>query len=131
MLRFTLIRRSLTYYWRTNLAVVLGVGIAVAVLAGALLVGASVRDSLRDLAISRLGKTDSVISAEHFFRENLSADLAGGKPFSTCPLIAFQGLVTHEPSGRRSSGVDVYGVDERFWRFHGLTAPELPAMTPA
>ena len=47
--------RSLTYYWRTNVAVVLGVATAVSVLAGALLVGDSVRGSLRDLLLGRLG----------------------------------------------------------------------------
>ena len=44
-----IVLRSLTYYWRTNVAVVLGVATAVSVLAGALLVGDSVRGSLRDL----------------------------------------------------------------------------------
>jgi hypothetical protein len=34
-----LLKRNLAYYWRTNLAVVCGVAVAVAVLAGALLVG--------------------------------------------------------------------------------------------
>ena len=34
-----LVLRGLTYYWRTNVAVVLGVATAVAVLAGALVVG--------------------------------------------------------------------------------------------
>ena len=34
-----LIKRSLVYYWQTNLVVVLGVAIAVSVLAGALLIG--------------------------------------------------------------------------------------------
>ena len=38
-----LIKRSLSYYWQTNLVVVLGVAIAVSVLAGALLIGESVR----------------------------------------------------------------------------------------
>jgi hypothetical protein len=61
-----LVRRNLTYYWRTNLAVVFGVAIAVAVLAGALLVGDSVRASLRDLVLHRLGKTDYVLSANEF-----------------------------------------------------------------
>ena len=28
--------------------------------------------------------------------------------------------MTHQASGRRASGVQVYGVDERFWTFHGL-----------
>ncbi len=35
----SLVRRGLFYYWRTNLAVIAGVATAVAVLAGALLVG--------------------------------------------------------------------------------------------
>ncbi len=127
----TLIRRNLVYYWRTNIAVVLGVAAAVAVLAGALVVGDSVRASLRDLVLNRLGKTDIVVSAASFFRESLSGELAQGQQWSSAPLIVFEGLVTHESSGRRASGVQVYGVDERFWRFHGIPAPELPAMSIA
>jgi len=127
----TLVHHNLVHYWRTNIAVVLGVATAVAVLAGALVVGDSVRASLRDLVLNRLGQTDVVVSAANFFREGLSGELAQGQRFSACPLIAFQGLVTHESSGRRASGVQVYGVDERFWRFHGIPAPELPAMSAA
>jgi hypothetical protein len=41
-----LIKRSLAYYWQTNLVVVLGVAIAVSVLAGALLIGESVREGV-------------------------------------------------------------------------------------
>lgn len=126
----TLVRRNLTYYWRTNIAVILGVGTAVAVLAGALVVGDSVRASLRDLVLHRLGATDSVISAANFFRANLGDELAAGR-FRTCPLIAFAGLATHESSGRRASDVQIYGVDQRFWRFHQIAAPELPAMSAA
>ena len=46
-----LVIRSATYHWRTNIAVSLGVAAAVAVLGGALLVGDSVRGSLRDLVL--------------------------------------------------------------------------------
>ena len=127
----TLVRRSLTYYWRTNLLVVLGVATAVAVLAGALVVGDSVRASLRDLVLGRIGRTDTVVSAANFFPEQLSNAIAQDQRFSACPLIAFEGLVIHDASGRRASRVQVYGVDERFWRFHGVSAPELPAMSTA
>ena len=72
----TLARRSATYYWRTNLAIVLGVGAAVAVLAGALIVGESVRGSLRDIALGRLGRTDAVIASVGFFRDELASGLA-------------------------------------------------------
>ena len=116
-----LIKRSFAYYWQTNLVVVLGVAIAVSVLAGALLIGESVRGSLRDLSARRLGKTDDLISAPNFFREQLAADIG-----STCPLIALEGVVVHEPSKRRAGGVKVYGVDERFWKFHGVTGVTPP-----
>src|ERR1051326_3711731 len=119
-----LIGRALAYYCRTNLAVVLGVATAVAVLSGALLVGDSVRASLRDLFLLRLGNTSDVISSTGFFREKLASDLQSHARFNeafngACPLIALDGLVTDERSGRRASGVKVYGIDDRFWKFHG------------
>jgi putative ABC transport system permease protein len=120
-----LIKRSLSYYWQTNLVVVLGVAIAVSVLAGALLIGESVRGSLRDLSSRRLGKTDDVISSASFFREELAGDLADGIG-ATCPLIALKGVVVHEPSKRRAGDINVYGVDERFWNFNGIAGVSTP-----
>ena len=119
-----LVRRNLTYFWRTNVAVVAGVGVAVAVLAGALLVGASVRGSLHELALLRLGSVDQVVTSGGFFREALADDLRSATDLAAtfgdvCPLIILEGFVTHQETGRRASGVQVYGVDERFWRFHG------------
>src|SRR5215469_4062769 len=123
--RTTLILRSLAYYWRSNLAVVLGVATAVAVLAGALLVGDSVRGSLRDLFEQRLGKTDEVISSRGFFREKLVDEIQadprfGGTFAGACPIIVFNGVVVDQKTQRRASNVQVYGVDDRFWKFHGL-----------
>ena len=68
--------RGLRHYWRTNLAVVLGVAVAVSVLAGALVVGASVKASLRELAVSRLGNVDHLVASTGFFRAQLAGDLA-------------------------------------------------------
>src|SRR5215212_6284124 len=119
-----LLKRSLAYYWQTNLVVVLGVAIAVSVLAGALLIGESVRGSLRDLSLRRLGKTDDVISAPGFFREQLATDLM--QTGSTCALITLEGVVVHEPSKRRAGGVKVYGVDDRFWEFNGVAGVKAP-----
>ncbi len=127
-----LLKRNVTYYWRTNLAVVFGVATAVAVLAGALLVGDSVRASLRDLFLQRLGKTDQVISATEFFREQLAGEIQSHKEFAavgfhaTCPLIELEGSVSHQTSGRRATAVRVYGVDERFWKFHGQDEKQAP-----
>ena len=120
-----LVVRGLTYYWRTNVAVVIGVATAVAVLAGALLVGDSVRGSLRDLVLQRLGRTDLVVASIGFFREALADDVRQAQAFRTTfrdatPLVIVPGFVTAQESGRRVGDVRVYGVDERFWAFHGV-----------
>ena len=116
-----LVHRNLVYFWRTNLAVFGGVAVAVGVLTGALFVGDSVRGSLRELFLSRLGNTETVIVATNFFRDELASDIGA----DTTPLIAFVGMVTHETSGRRRADVQVYGVDERFWSFHDTANREL------
>lgn len=124
----TLLKRNLVYYRRTNAAVVCGVAIAVAVLAGALLVGDSVRASLRALVLQRLGRTAYVVSASNFFREELVGELGAHTQFANasfdgaCPLVVFEGVLIDEASGRRAGGVQVYGVDERFWQFQGVGA---------
>ncbi|MDP6579886.1 MAG: FtsX-like permease family protein [Vicinamibacterales bacterium] len=123
----TLLRRSLTHFWRTNLAVIAGVGVAVSVLAGAFLVGTSVRASLHDLALLRLGRVDHVVTSGLFFREALADELlaSGGVEVAAtdaAPLIALEGFATHQESGSRAGGIQVYGVDERFWAFHGFEA---------
>ena len=121
----TLVLRSLRHFWRTNLAVVLGVATAVAVLAGALLVGESVRGSLRRTALERLGRTDLAVLGSAFFREDLGDGLGARAGVMGCPLVALAGIVTEQAGGRRAGDVLVYGVDDRFWAFHGLPSPGL------
>jgi putative ABC transport system permease protein len=116
-----LVMRSLVYYWRTNLAVIAGVATAVAVLAGALLVGESVQDSLRRLLYQRLGTTEYVVSADRFFREELARAFAAGGEANiageSCAIIYLQGVVIHEGTGARAYDVNIFGVDAGFWKF--------------
>ncbi len=124
MLTFgSLLRSNLRYYLRTHLAVVAGVAVAVGVLTGALLVGDSVRASLRTLFVSRLGKTDHAVVSTTFFREALAEEMIPG----SAPLVLLEGMVTNERTGRRRAGVKVYGVDDRFYRFHDARAPAMSA----
>ncbi len=109
MRTYTLLARNLAWYWRTNLAVLLGVATATGVLGGAALVGESVRATLRDLVLSRLGGTDSVVTRNGFFREDLAATLE-----PAVPVISLGGIVQDERTGSRAPGAEVYGVDARF-----------------
>ena len=124
-----LVIRAFTYYWRTNAAVVLGVATAVAVLGGALLVGDSVRGSLRDLVLRRLGRTDQIVAVDRILprgagRRSSRRRSVPGSFASIAPMIAVEGVVGDQASGRRVSRVAVYGVDERFWRFHGIAVSD-------
>lgn len=128
----TLLLRSLQHYWRTNLAVVVGVAAAVTVLSGALLVGDSVRGSLRDLVLQRLGATDLVLVSSDFFREPLAAEIAADPEFGArftgaVPMVVVPGLATNQETGARASRIQVYGVDDRFWQFHGRPRPAADA----
>lgn len=117
--------RNLAYFWRTNLAVLAGVATTVGVLAGALLVGDSVRASLRDLTLLRLGNTAHILTSENFFPAALAdrAEKAAAGKRQVTTLIVLDGIATHEKSQRRASNVQVYGVDARFWRFNGKPGP--------
>src|SRR4029077_11372224 len=68
-------------------------------------------------------RTDRAVVSTGFFREALGDELAAdAAPASAAPLIAVEGVVSDQARGRRASRVQVYGVDDRFWRFHGVTA---------
>jgi ABC-type lipoprotein release transport system permease subunit len=116
--------RTLRHYWPIHLAVVLGAAVATAVLAGALLVGDSVRASLRALTLDRLGRIDAVLVTEGFFREALAEELArhagpSVRARTVAPAVLLQGSATHADSGARAMGVAIHGVDERFFSAFG------------
>jgi len=122
MLRFLL--HTLTHHWRLNLAVALGVMAGAAVLTGALIVGDSVRGSLRSLALDRLGRIDHALVAARLFRAEMAAELSAEPQFAAefapaVPAILLRGTV-ERPSGEqaaRANDVTVLGADPRFWEF--------------
>jgi ABC-type lipoprotein release transport system permease subunit len=122
MRTYTLLARNLAWYWRTNLAVLLGVATATGVLGGAALVGESVRASLRDLVLERLGNTDSIVTRNGFFRQELAAAFQ-----PATPVIALEGVVEREASGKRAVGVEVFGMDTRQVLISAALTQELDA----
>lgn len=131
-----LLVRSLLYYWRTNLAVLLGVIAGTAVISGALVVGDSVRDSLRQMTLDRLGKVDHVLTSYRFIRQDVAEKLQQQPEFSqrfsaVAPALVLQGgLVVHHADSeisQRAGNVTIYGTDERLWDLtkHG----DVPAPT--
>lgn len=63
---------GLRYYWQVHLATLLAVAVTTAVLTGALSVGDSMRGSLRDLTLQRLGPIDQVVLSASMMDQGLA-----------------------------------------------------------
>jgi len=120
----TLVIRSLLFHWRMNCAVAFGAAVATAVLTGALLVGDSMRGSLRALTLERLGRIDEALVADRFFREKLAEEISAelsaalpGQQVEVVPAIILSGSLSQadRAAPRRINRVSIIGCDERFW----------------
>ncbi|WP_145385324.1 ABC transporter permease [Stieleria neptunia] len=106
------------YNWRTSLAVALGVAIATAVIVGALLVGDSMRGSLRGLTVQRLGKIESVLAPGGFFAADNAATTLGVDPTQLATVLLFDRAVIEtvgSAESRRAGAVQTIGCDQSFW----------------
>lgn len=123
---WTLIHRSLRFFWRTHLAVGLGIAAATAVIVGALVVGDSVRGSLRGLVVDRLANIECLLHARTFFDpqlleaievNSLAAHSGHTGQVSLAPLILLSSSTAEsnrDGQVLRASQVQMLAVDERF-----------------
>ena len=97
-----LVVRSLRFYWRTHLAVLLAVVVATGVLTGALVVGDSVQYTLRRTVEARLGRTEfAVVPQNRYFRAALADDLDEQLGGTVAPVLQVAGIVANDSGSRR------------------------------
>ncbi|MFW6146722.1 MAG: FtsX-like permease family protein, partial [Planctomycetota bacterium] len=102
------IRRSLLYHRAAHVASALGVAVATAALTGALLVGDSVRGSLRAQAVRRLGPVTHAVASRRFFPADLADRVeADGASPQVHPAILLRGSATRADESRRVGEVYV------------------------
>lgn len=122
MTGWTLVSRSLRFYWRSHLGMLLGAILATAILVGALAVGDSVRYSLRELALARLQGIHLALHApDRFFRTQLADDLKADLGAPVAPVVLLHGTAAGDEG--RVGGIQVLGIDERFWQLSPAGAP--------
>jgi len=116
MTSWTMVKRSLRFYWRTNLGVLLGVAISTAILVGALLVGDSVQYTLKTLALSRLGKVQLAMAPQNrYFRAALADDMKSALGTTVAPVLQMRSIASNSDGSARVNNAQILGVDERFW----------------
>jgi len=124
--------RSLFYYWRSHALILSGAILAAAVLVGALLVGDSIKFSLQQSALLRLGNIQWALESRgRFFPADLAARLQAETGAIVSPALFFRGIaLSTKDSGtepRQINNIQILGVADSFWSF--TTAPK-PTLTP-
>ncbi|QDU62760.1 FtsX-like permease family protein [Planctomycetes bacterium Pan216] len=114
-----LVLKSLVFHGAMNLTILLGCAVGSAVLVGAMLVGDSMRGSLRAMTLERLGGIDQALVTDRFFPRDLPQRLAENPGFSkdfasSAAIIFVRGSVT-APDGKLAAGVNLIGTTAAFW----------------
>jgi len=120
-----LILRTVAFHARDHLLVLLGIAVAAMVITGSLVIGDSVRGSLRATALARIGQTDvAVVANGRFLKDTLATSVADklGKGALVAPVLNLRGLAAN--GEHRANAIAVCGVDARFWRL----APTPPSI---
>jgi ABC-type antimicrobial peptide transport system permease subunit len=109
--KLALIVSNLRFYARGHLGTLLGVTVAGAILVGALAIGDCVRESLRDLALARIGRTTFVLgSGDRFFRSALAEDFQ-----PAAAVLELPGTAATPDDAARANHVQILGVNTNFW----------------
>ncbi len=103
--------QSFRYYWKSHVGLLFGAFLASAILSGSLVVGDSVRASLRKAAEQRLGKVQTgLVGGDRWFTEEMA------KKSEAAPIILMSGSVSEATGKARVNAVQVLGVDAAFWK---------------
>ena len=121
MIQFIL--RSIMFYRRSHLVVMLAVAVSTAVIGGSLIVGDSVRGSLRQMTLSRLGGISHILHSQRFVRELLADELSKSdlellRTSHAAPGLLLPGSVEKKtPDGqlRRAASVSILGLRAADW----------------
>lgn len=107
--------RSLLFYKRISLGILLAAAAATAILVGSLLVGDSVQMTLVRQMENRLGRTHLVLlGQETFFRPQLARDLSEEMNTQAAAVLMLYGYIENSDGTRRVNQVNVIGVDDSY-----------------
>ncbi len=121
MTRLQFILKSFLHYFRANLLVALGVAISAMVLTGSLIIGDSVRYSLKQATFYRLGNTTHLVSVrERYFRQEMADEMEADNPeIKATPVLLLEGMAVADGGQFRANKIQVIGVDSDFSEISG------------
>ena len=123
--------RSSLYFFRPNTALALGIAAATAVIVGALVVGDSVRGSLRKLVIDRLANVECLLHSRVFFDPTILSEAVQNGTEQVVPGVLLpQTTVERNESGSltRASQVQLLAFAPEFWQASAEYDQEIPGL---
>lgn len=116
---FRLVTKSILFYRKPVIYQSLIIALLAAVITGSLMTGKSVRTSLKQSASERLGNTGILISSgTRYFAPALVSRMAkSGAGING--LLEIKGSVQNLNSQKNAFNVNIYGIDNEFFKFHG------------
>ena len=122
---FGFLAATVRHYWRTTLAILLGCAVGASALTGALLVGDSMRGSLRQVTLQRLGDIDLTLVGTRFFAGDLDGRLRAAEGYgdsfdAAAAVVLVQGAVRLQRPQDEGGDlvvpqVQVVGTTPQFW----------------
>ena len=114
---WTLALRSLRHYAKAHLGAFLGAAVGSAVLVGALVVGDSVRGTLRSVALNRIGRVElAIASNDRFFTDQLATNLGASLQSTLAAVVQLNGTAARQDNAARANHIQLLGVDAAFWQ---------------
>jgi ABC-type antimicrobial peptide transport system permease subunit len=111
------ILHSLWHFRKQNLAVIAATVISTAVLTGALIIGDSVRYTLRHMVDIRLGNTRFALpTGDRFVRSDLAYEISDNLQVNSAPILAVEGISVNPENNTRINKTNIYGIDSMFWK---------------
>ena len=105
--------KSFWFFRKQHSAVFLGTVVSTAVLTGALIIGDSVKYSLRELVDLRLGEVNYAMpTGDRYVRAELATDLTNVMTVNFAAVLQVKGIVIQPETQARTNNVQVYGIDE-------------------
>lgn len=112
------ILQTIRHYLKLNFTIVLGIALSTAILVGALIIGDSVRYSLQQITVQRLGKTSQVITAgERLFGQQLAEKMVAKTHAQVAPVLRANGFGVINGGELRINQLAVWGIDKSFGDF--------------
>jgi len=114
---FKIALKNLFYYWKHNLSILIGISVSFSILLGALIIGDSVRFSLKQITLKRLGKIEYIINTdENYFTDDLSGRLSKKTGNNITSILSLRGSGLNVKDDLSINKINIYGIDQNFFK---------------